>query len=211
MNGQQVDAARTEALRINNRVRMALRGALGRLQLVSPDAAEAVFRSRSAENVPLLDAALAFAPTREGADLRLRLGNRGHCRRGRQPERQCQPQPRHWLHIDSFLAVVVDGVGGPAASIVWEGRDITCTPRSERAGAGIGHVPQGCEIFSFLTVQENFETALAAAPRGPKGSAEILDLLPILRQFFCGAAATFRASSSSNSPSHAHHAPGRAR
>jgi urea transport system permease protein len=54
-----------EALRINNRVRVALRGALGRLQLVSPDpaermtAAEAVFRSRSADNVPLLDAALA--------------------------------------------------------------------------------------------------------------------------------------------------------
>src|SRR5262249_42165572 len=54
----------TEPVRINNRVRVALRGALGRLQLVSPDpaerlaAAEAVFRSRSAENVPLLEAAL---------------------------------------------------------------------------------------------------------------------------------------------------------
>jgi urea transport system permease protein len=50
---------------INNRVRVALRGALGRLQLVSPDpaerlaAAEGVFRTRSAENVPLLEAALA--------------------------------------------------------------------------------------------------------------------------------------------------------
>jgi urea transport system permease protein len=50
---------------INNRVRVALRGALGKLQIVSPDpaerqaAAEAVFRTRSAENVPLLEAALA--------------------------------------------------------------------------------------------------------------------------------------------------------
>ena len=54
-----------EPVRLNNRVRVALRGALGRLQLVSPDpnerltAAEAVFRSRDAANVPLLEAALA--------------------------------------------------------------------------------------------------------------------------------------------------------
>lgn len=54
-----------QRIAINNRVRVALRGALGRLQLVSPDpgerlaAAEAVFRSRSADNVPLLEAALA--------------------------------------------------------------------------------------------------------------------------------------------------------
>jgi urea transport system permease protein len=65
LTGAAADPASAEALRINNRVRVALRGALGRLQLVSPDAAErqaaaeAVFRSRSAENVPLLEAALA--------------------------------------------------------------------------------------------------------------------------------------------------------
>ncbi len=63
--GATADAAGAEPVRINNRVRVALRGALGRLQLVSPDAAErlaaaeAVFRSRAAENVPLLEAALA--------------------------------------------------------------------------------------------------------------------------------------------------------
>lgn len=54
-----------EPVRVNNRVRVALRGALGRLQLVSPEpaerlaAAEAVFRSRDAANAPLLEAALA--------------------------------------------------------------------------------------------------------------------------------------------------------
>jgi urea transport system permease protein len=66
----------TELLRINNRVRVALRGAMGRLAIVSPDAAEraaaaeAVFRTRSAENVPLLEAALA-RETRP--DIRARL------------------------------------------------------------------------------------------------------------------------------------------
>ena len=54
-----------ETLTVNNRVRVALRGAIGRLAIVSPDpaersaAAEAVFRTRSADNVPLLEAALA--------------------------------------------------------------------------------------------------------------------------------------------------------
>jgi urea transport system permease protein len=63
--GTPADAAGAEAVRVNNRVRVALRGALGRLQILSPDpnerlaAAEAVFRSRSAENVPLLESALA--------------------------------------------------------------------------------------------------------------------------------------------------------
>jgi urea transport system permease protein len=64
-SGAPADAAGAEPVRINNRVRAALRGALGRLQLVSPDpaerlaAADGVFRTRSADNVPLLEAALA--------------------------------------------------------------------------------------------------------------------------------------------------------
>ncbi len=68
--GAAVEAADAEPIRINNRVRVALRGALGRLQLVSTDpaerraAAEAVFRTRSAENVPALEAAIGreFVP-----------------------------------------------------------------------------------------------------------------------------------------------------
>ncbi|WP_120006483.1 urea ABC transporter permease subunit UrtB [Teichococcus vastitatis] len=64
-------AAPGETVRINNRVRAALRGALGRLQLVAPQegarlqAADGLFRSRSADNIPLLEQALA----REAAPL----------------------------------------------------------------------------------------------------------------------------------------------
>jgi urea transport system ATP-binding protein len=70
-----------------------------------------------------------------------------------------------------------------AGRISWEGRDITRLPPEERARAGIGYVPQGREIFPFLTVQENLETALAAAPRGSKVPDDVFDLFPILRQF----------------------------
>jgi urea transport system ATP-binding protein len=44
-------------------------------------------------------------------------------------------------------------------------------------------VPQGRGIFPFLTVQENLETALAAARRGSRVDPEVFDLFPILRQF----------------------------
>ncbi|MBE9603348.1 urea ABC transporter permease subunit UrtB [Acetobacteraceae bacterium H6797] len=69
--------AGAEALRVNNRVRVAIRGALGRLQLVSPDpaerlaAADAVSRSRSAENIPALEAAFS---KESDARVRARLG-----------------------------------------------------------------------------------------------------------------------------------------
>ncbi len=67
--------------------------------------------------------------------------------------------------------------------ITWEGRDITTMAPADRARSGIGYVPQGREIFPFLTVQENIETALAAAPRGSSVPDDIFDLFPILKQF----------------------------
>lgn len=67
--------------------------------------------------------------------------------------------------------------------ITWEGRDITMMAPADRARSGIGYVPQGREIFPFLTVQENIETALAAAPRGSSVPDDIFDLFPILKQF----------------------------
>jgi urea transport system ATP-binding protein len=68
-------------------------------------------------------------------------------------------------------------------TITWEGRDITRLPAAERARAGIGYVPQGREIFPFLTVRENLETALAAAPRGLGVPDDVFDLFPILKSF----------------------------
>lgn len=70
-----------------------------------------------------------------------------------------------------------------AGRITWEGRDISAASPADRARAGIGYVPQGREIFPFLTVQENLETALAAAPRGSRVSEEVFEMFPILKSF----------------------------
>ena len=75
----------------------------------------------------------------------------------------------------------LERIGG--GRITWEGRDISTASPADRARAGIGYVPQGREIFPFLTVQENLETALAAAPRGSRVSDEVFEMFPILKSF----------------------------
>jgi urea transport system ATP-binding protein len=91
---------------------------------------------------------------------------------------------RNGVGKSSLLRAIIGLERVKSGTITWEGRDITQLAPSERARAGIGYVPQGREIFPFLTVQENLETALAAAPRGQRSvPGEIFDLFPILRQF----------------------------
>ena len=90
---------------------------------------------------------------------------------------------RNGVGKSSLLRAIMGLERVQGGSIAWEGRDVTRLPPAERARAGIGYVPQGREIFPFLTVQENLETALAAAPRGSKVPGEIFDVFPILRDF----------------------------
>jgi len=90
---------------------------------------------------------------------------------------------RNGVGKSSLLRAIMGLEKVRAGTITWEGRDVTRLAPAERARAGIGYVPQGREIFPFLTVQENLETALAAAPRGSGVDSEVFDLFPILRQF----------------------------
>jgi ABC-type transport system involved in cytochrome c biogenesis ATPase subunit len=90
---------------------------------------------------------------------------------------------RNGVGKSSLLRAIMGLERVKGGRISWEGRDITTLAGAERARAGLGYVPQGREIFPFLTVQENLETALAAAPRGSKVDSAVFDLFPILRQF----------------------------
>lgn len=110
-----------------------------------------------------------------------------HCLRGvsmgAQPGRITSVLGRNGVGKSSLLRSIIGLERVRAGKIMWEGKDLTGLGPADRARAGIGYVPQGREIFPFLTVQENLETALAAAPRGSGVSNEIFDLFPILRQF----------------------------
>ena len=52
------------------------------------------------------------------------------------------------------------------------------------AQQGVAYVPQGREIFPFLTVRENLETGFACLPRSERSVPdEIFELFPILKDF----------------------------
>ncbi|WP_419900541.1 urea ABC transporter ATP-binding subunit UrtE [Roseomonas sp. USHLN139] len=90
---------------------------------------------------------------------------------------------RNGVGKSSLMRSIVGLERVKAGRIVWEGRDVAALSAADRARAGIGYVPQGREIFPFLTVRENLETALAAAPRGAKVPDDVFELFPILKQF----------------------------
>lgn len=64
------------------------------------------------------------------------------------------------------------------------GETIAKTSAHALAKSGVAYVPQGREIFPFLTVKENLETGFACLPRSEhKIPDEIFDLFPILKDF----------------------------
>ncbi|SFA70193.1 amino acid/amide ABC transporter ATP-binding protein 2, HAAT family [Poseidonocella pacifica] len=64
------------------------------------------------------------------------------------------------------------------------GEQIGRAPAHVLAQKGVGYVPQGRDIFPFLTVQENLEAAYACLPRPEhKIPEEIFELFPILKEF----------------------------
>jgi urea transport system ATP-binding protein len=90
---------------------------------------------------------------------------------------------RNGVGKSSLMRAIVGLERVKAGRILWEGQDVAGLSAASRARAGIGYVPQGREIFPFLTVRENLETALAAAPRGAKVPDDLFELFPILKQF----------------------------
>ena len=65
-----------------------------------------------------------------------------------------------------------------------DGDDIGKLSAHALAQRGVAYVPQGREIFPFLTVQENLETGFACLPRSKRRVPDhIFDLFPILREF----------------------------
>ena len=68
-----------------------------------------------------------------------------------------------------------------SGSIAFAGKSIEKTTSYERARAGIGFVPQGREIFSLLTVEENLLMGLATQPAGSRIPDLVFELFPVLK------------------------------
>ncbi|MEP7311316.1 MAG: urea ABC transporter ATP-binding subunit UrtE [Pseudomonadota bacterium] len=70
-----------------------------------------------------------------------------------------------------------------SGQILYDGQNLATLPTSSRARIGIGYVPQGREIFSQLTVEENLRTGLAVRKDKLKHVPEqIYEMFPVLKQ-----------------------------
>jgi urea transport system ATP-binding protein len=71
-----------------------------------------------------------------------------------------------------------------AGRVCFLDQDVTAWPTYKRARAGIGYVPQGRDIFPYLTVHENLLMGLEAIPAGqrrPEAVQKMYDLFPALK------------------------------
>jgi urea transport system ATP-binding protein len=89
---------------------------------------------------------------------------------------------RNGVGKTTLLKSLMGVVPVKSGSIVLDGQAITNVPPYERVKRGVGYVPQGREIFSRLTVEENLRMGLATRPGGTRIPAELFELFPVLQQ-----------------------------
>jgi len=90
---------------------------------------------------------------------------------------------RNGMGKTTFLKCIMGLLKAASGSVSFEGMDLLRRPAEERARIGIGYVPQGREIFSHLTVQENLSVGLGVRRNGAREIPQrIFKLFPVLKQ-----------------------------
>lgn len=90
---------------------------------------------------------------------------------------------RNGMGKTTLLKCIMGLLPATSGAITFDGNDLLHTSAEQRAKLGIGYVPQGREIFSQLTVEENLRVGLGVRKNGyrtiPSG---VFDLFPILKR-----------------------------
>jgi len=98
---------------------------------------------------------------------------------------------RNGMGKTTLLKCIMGLQAASSGGITFDGSDLINCPAEQRARLGIGYVPQGREIFSHLTVEENLRVGLgvrrsASFSKGMSGArtipSRIFDLFPVLKQ-----------------------------
>ncbi len=90
---------------------------------------------------------------------------------------------RNGMGKTTLLKCVMGLQATSSGGIAFEGTELLKRPAEQRAKLGIGYVPQGREIFSHLTVEENLRIGLGVRKNGPRTiPTRIFDLFPVLKQ-----------------------------
>lgn len=87
---------------------------------------------------------------------------------------------RNGVGKSTMLKCLMGVVRARSGGIAWQGKAFEGLPTHARVAGGFGYVPQGRDIFSRLTVEENLLVG-AASKAAPKGVPErIYELFPVL-------------------------------
>jgi urea transport system ATP-binding protein len=90
---------------------------------------------------------------------------------------------RNGMGKTTLLKCIMGLLPATNGGITFEGMDLLKCTAEERARLGIGYVPQGREIFSQLTVEENLRVGLGIRKNGARSiPARIFELFPVLKQ-----------------------------
>ncbi len=89
---------------------------------------------------------------------------------------------RNGVGKSSLLKSLMGVVAVKTGQVLLGGSDITKLSPFERVRAGLGYVPQGREIFSRLSVEDNLRMGLASRPGGSSIPEELFEMFPVLRQ-----------------------------
>ena len=90
---------------------------------------------------------------------------------------------RNGVGKTTLLKAIMGLLPTSSATIIYDGKDLTDQPCELRACQGIGYVPQGREIFTQLTVEENLRVGLlASGDRSHKIPELVFEIFPILKQ-----------------------------
>jgi len=90
---------------------------------------------------------------------------------------------RNGMGKTTLLKCLMGLLPARSGSVIFEDTDLLKRPAESRAQLGIGYVPQGREIFSHLTVEENLRIGLGIRKNGPRSIPDrVFDLFPVLKK-----------------------------
>jgi urea transport system ATP-binding protein len=90
---------------------------------------------------------------------------------------------RNGMGKTTLLKCVMGLLRATSGTVSFDGKDILKCQPEDRARLGIGYVPQGREIFSHLTVEENLRIGLGIRKNGARTIPErVFELFPVLKQ-----------------------------
>jgi urea transport system ATP-binding protein len=90
---------------------------------------------------------------------------------------------RNGMGKTTLLKCIMGLLPVASGSIIFDGHDLLKSSVEDRARLGIAYVPQGREIFSQLTVEENLRVGLSVRRNGTRSIPDrVFELFPVLKQ-----------------------------